>query len=76
MSIDKYSQLKIASNILDKSMQDFATEAGVTPQALRGVCNGDITSSRVSKFVDEKIETANEIFNDHLRERKMKAKTV
>jgi transcriptional regulator with XRE-family HTH domain len=58
MPIDKYSQLKIASNVLGFSLGDFAEDQGVSMQAIREVCKDNITSARLSKAVDQKIAEA------------------
>lgn len=53
--MNKYKELKIASAVLEKSIKDFADEAGVSEVALRGVAQGTITSAKLSQFIDQKV---------------------
>ena len=76
MSLDKYSRLKIAGNILGFTISEFADELETSIQVVRDVALGKTTSARISKAIDKKIKESEEAFSDDLRERKMKAKTV
>ncbi len=72
MSLDKYTRLKIAANVLGKTMKDLADEAGVTHQTIKGVCDGRITSARTGDFIDSKIAEAEKIYSMHQEQKKIK----
>lgn len=65
--IDKYSQLKIAANVLNKTMKDLAEEADCSLVTLRDVANNRATSARITAFISDKIEQAEEIYRKHLK---------
>jgi len=65
MKLDKYSRLKIASNILDFTIKDFAEDHDTSTQVIRDVAMGHSTSARLSKAIDDKINEAEEAYRDH-----------
>lgn len=65
MALDKYSRLKIASNVLDEPVTSMAESWNVTLQTVKGVCDGSITSARIEKRVDEKIDEAERIYDKY-----------
>lgn len=69
MSLDKYTRFKISANVLGRTMKELADEAGVTHQTIKGVCDGKITSSRLTRFIDEKITKAEEIYNEYRKQK-------
>lgn len=69
MAIDKYSQLKIAGNVMQMPIGQMANELGVTLQTVKGVCRGTITSARVSAYVENKIDEAEKLYDKHRREK-------
>lgn len=69
MTLDKYSKLKIAGNVLDFTIREFAEEHGTSTQVIRDVCLDNTTSARLSKAIDEKIAEAEHVY-DKLRKSK------
>lgn len=76
MAIDKYSHLKIAANILNTTIQAMAEELDVTSQSIKGVCDGNITSARIEKYVNQKIIEADDIYDQHRRNRNLHRATA
>ncbi len=76
MALDKYSRLKIATIINDTSINEFAESQSVTQQSIKGVCDGSITSARLSKSIDGFIDDAEMKFRNHLSERKLQPQSV
>src|SRR5690625_3872755 len=72
MAIDKYSQLKIAANVLGTTIKGFADELDVTVEAVRSVASGKTTSARISKFIDSKISEANQIYDQHRKKKRLR----
>jgi|GEM_PF-1953435 len=73
MTLDKYSQLKIASNVLGFTIKEFANENDTSIQVIRDVCLGYTTSARLTKAIDSKIKEGNEAFDRHRSEKNIKA---
>ena len=71
MALDKYSRLKIASNILDEPLKDMAASWDVTLQSVKGVCDGHITSERLEKNINAKISEAEALFDEHRDKEKL-----
>lgn len=69
MALDKYTQLKIASNVLNQTLSEMAEAWDVTVQTVRGVAMGNITSERILKNIDDKIDEAEEVYNDHKKQK-------
>lgn len=67
MPFDKYSRLKIASNVLGQTMIEIADEWGCTTQAVRDVCTGRTTSARIENLINEKIEEAEQKYDEYKR---------
>jgi len=65
MSFDKYTRLKIASNILGETLGSMADEWNVSTTTVRGVCDGKITSARIEKNIDEKIALSEKRFKEY-----------
>jgi hypothetical protein len=76
MTLDKYSQLKMAGNVLGFSMQEFADSIGTHPNVVRRVIGGKDTSARISKAVDVKIAEAEAKFDEYRKHRDQKAPTT
>lgn len=68
MILDKYSELKIAGNILGFTMQEFAKENNTSVQVIRDVAMGYTTSARLSKAINERIEEAEKIYRQHCKQ--------
>ena len=69
MKLDKYSRLKIASNILDFTIKDFAEDHNTSTQVIRDVAMGHSTSARLSEAIDSKIAEAEEAYQKHYSEK-------
>lgn len=69
MALDKYSQLKIASNVLDEPLTQMASSWDVTLQTVKGVCDGSITSARIEKNIKNKIAEAERVYDQHRKEK-------
>ncbi len=52
MALDKYSQLKIAGNVLGFTIKEFAEENDTSIQVIRDVCLGYTTSARLTEAID------------------------
>lgn len=63
--MDSYHKLKISAAILQRPIKQIAKDAGCSEVALRGVCYGDITSARISEFLDELYHEADERYRHH-----------
>lgn len=75
MPLDKYSELKIAGNVLGFTIKEFAEENDTSIQVIRDVCLGHTTSARLTKAVDDTIKEANEVFDRH-RQQKISKETA
>lgn len=73
MALDKYSQLKIAGNVLGFTIKEFAEENDTSIQVIRDVCLGHTTSARLTEAVDSKIKEGNEAFDKYREEKKTTA---
>ena len=62
--MSKYQRLKVAAAILGVTMKDICEEADVSITAIKGVADGEITSERLSEFIDQKIKESEEKFNE------------
>lgn len=76
MALDKYSELKIAGNILGFTIKDFADEHDTSIQVIRDVALGHTTSARLTEAIDEKIKESNKAFDEHRRQKSLKAQTA
>ena len=75
MPLDKYSELKIAGNVLGFTIKEFAEENGTYVQVIRDVCLGHTTSARLSQAIDKRITEANKAFDQH-RNSKLQTETT
>lgn len=63
--LDKYSELKIAGNVLGFTMKQFAEENDTSVQVIRDVAFGYTKSQRLQAAIDKKIAQANQVWEEH-----------
>ena len=71
--MEKWHKFKIASTVQQKTIAQLAEEAECSQVALRKVAYGEITSARISEFIDEQIAEGERVFKQEIEKRKATA---
>lgn len=69
----KYQQLKIAKAILKENISDWADELECQGTSITSVAQGKMVSARIESFIDAKIDKAEKLFLQHIKERQNQA---